>query len=172
MPLVSRCGKCGGSDWGYTSVGYRYCKACNSRRAAAWHKEHPIRSRRLRQESHARLGNRWWQKNKPTVRWYGYKQWDSRHGLRGTLPKEEALALMQEPCTYCGKPGSGGLDQVLPGKGHTRKNVTPCCVVCNHILTDLPPKAKNLIASGLKKARKSGALDQWTPPIRRRQAAS
>lgn len=87
----------------------------------------------------------------------------------GTLSWEDASALMDLPCVYCGLEVSDGLDRRDNSFGHSLENVVPCCSVCNGIFVDLPLEVKDLIAPGLREARQKGLLDTWVPPAHRRK---
>lgn len=85
---------------------------------------------------------------------HSYKARAARNGVAFTLSLESFFELSQQPCHYCGRPPSGasyrgrrgvvktgkgesvflynGLDRKNPTKGYTRRNVVPCCGVCNH----------------------------------------
>lgn len=82
---------------------------------------------------------------------YGYRGNAKSRGLIWALSKEEAMALFQSPCFYCGVPpqqvyrmgrlptgtrcGSGfpynGIDRQNNEFGYTLDNVVPCCKICN-----------------------------------------
>jgi hypothetical protein len=73
-----------------------------------------------------------------------------RHGDEFTFSKEEFVALVSKPCSYCGAPpakrmayrkdGSpmyngaayaSGIDRLDNSKGYTYENSVPCCTECN-----------------------------------------
>lgn len=73
-------------------------------------------------------------------------KWEAvRRGFGWHLTDEEALALTQQPCAYCGEEprqvatankGFGcllynGIDRADPNFGYTRENSKPCCKACN-----------------------------------------
>jgi hypothetical protein len=85
-------------------------------------------------------------------------------GLAYTLDKFQAFSLSQEPCFYCGHPGSNlyrtqrrcrgpvpynGLDRVDNAVGYEDGNVVPCCITCNkakgtHTLEEFLTWVKNV----------------------------
>lgn len=119
---------------------------------------------RARAAQYAKLKPHW-------RRYKAYRSADSRHG-RPSIEWVDAAPLMESPCRYCGLTPSGGLDRIDNTAGHERTNVVPCCMTCNGILGDLPEEVKNLLASGLRKARERGHLDNWIiPQLRHRTSA-
>jgi hypothetical protein len=90
-----------------------------------------------------------------------------RKGLEFTLTKEEFIALILSPCTYCGSPPGKqrwfkskcyhppviappigfpdfqsyvfvhGIDRVKSSRGYTKKNSLPCCWMCNRAKGDM-----------------------------------
>jgi 5-methylcytosine-specific restriction endonuclease McrA len=77
-----------------------------------------------------------------------YVQGAKERNLVFELTEEEFMALVVQPCHYCGSPPSnvkpsraarspeaffvhGGVDRVDPYKGYTVDNVVPCCTECN-----------------------------------------
>ena len=74
-----------------------------------------------------------------------------------SISKEELLAIMSKPCTYCGKPPSNtyrihkrynrkpiltpriysGIDKVNPHLGYIPGNCVPCCIECNQAKSDM-----------------------------------
>ena len=62
-----------------------------------------------------------------------------QRGLYFFLTEEFASHLFQQPCHYCGcLPDSlaskrMGIDRVDSGQGYFKRNVVPCCSVCNYM---------------------------------------
>jgi len=84
-----------------------------------------------------------------------------------TIEKELAISLMMQPCYYCNKENSNGLDRKENNKGHTETNVVSCCEKCNYILGDIPFEAKKELSKGFVEINKKGLLDKWTIPTKR-----
>lgn len=40
--------------------------------------------------------------------------------------------ILTKPCVYCGDNKRVGCDRIDNSKGHTKDNVVPCCIECNH----------------------------------------
>lgn len=99
-----------------------------------------------------------------------YKHKDKSFGFFDTIDKEQALLKMKEPCFYCGKEHSLGLDRIDNTLGHSDDNVRPCCEKCNNILGDIPDEAKLLLKVGLTEIRKQGLLETWTIPTKRKKS--
>lgn len=71
-------------------------------------------------------------------------------GYAWELSDEQALAIIQQPCCYCGSPPSqvsrhpelngsftyNGIDRLDNKQGYTPKNVVPCCKHCNYAKRD------------------------------------
>ena len=80
-----------------------------------------------------------------------YKRDAAERGTDWDLPEEAAVALMQQPCFYCGiKPmqratankGHGfflynGIDRIDPKGAYTVSNTRPCCRRCNTAKLDM-----------------------------------
>jgi len=75
----------------------------------------------------------------------GYIRHAKRRNLIWNLSEEDAIALFESDCFYCGvKPSNSwkghlvepfvynGIDRKDNSKGYTLENVVPCCDVCNH----------------------------------------
>jgi len=112
-------------------------------------------------------------KNKLDYKYKAYRHRDLAE-FQGcvTIEKYEAIALMKEPCHYCGSLDSCGLDRRDNTKGHSKDNVVPCCEKCNNILGDLPAEAKDLLKEGLTEIAKQGLLNTWTIPTKRNSKKS
>jgi hypothetical protein len=64
-----------------------------------------------------------------------YKANAKRSKLTFELTKEQFVALVKQPCSYCGnsKPGRTGVDRVDNKQGYVISNVNPCCSICNRM---------------------------------------
>lgn len=76
----------------------------------------------------------------------------TRRGIPWTLSRTEAVALMSQPCFYCGcaprhhwdRPDVNGgcywngIDRVDSKQGYTKENTVPCCGQCNKAKLDTP----------------------------------
>lgn len=70
----------------------------------------------------------------PTGRYASGKQNAEQRGHAFTISLNEFTSLINNPCSYCGKPLSEtgvGLDRIDSNKGYIEDNVTPCCNRCN-----------------------------------------
>ena len=55
------------------------------------------------------------------------------------LTYEQVCKLCSQPCIYCGKKESLGIDRIDNSKGYTVDNCVPCCGCCNKMKMDLEP---------------------------------
>jgi hypothetical protein len=67
-----------------------------------------------------------------------YKANARAKGLPFTLPVGDLRTKLLEPCSYCGKPGPGGLDRDENALGYVAGNVVACCSTCNYAKRDMP----------------------------------
>jgi len=118
----------------------------------------------IRHERHLQYQRRYAKKNLTRGRYKNYCSIDKKRGFK-TLSWRKARVLIVSPCWYCGIKNAGGLDRKNSNKGHSLRNVVPCC---NMILSDIPYKAKLVLKGALKKIRKMGLLDKWTITTKRR----
>ncbi len=67
------------------------------------------------------------------ARFTQYRGQARRKGREFALSFEEACALFERPCAYCGlnPPLHNGIDRVDNTKGYILTNVVPCCSECN-----------------------------------------
>lgn len=167
-PFPSVCNQCPvdaklAGHWSWSKANNRWvCKQYISKKDKEYRarvKSDPAKYKKA-QESKAAYGIA----NALRCRITAYKSEDKRKGHQATISTEQAIPLMEKPCSYCEIENSGGLDRVDNTRGHLFDNVVPCCVKCNGILIDLPYAAKKLLAPGLKEARLAGYLDNWLPP--------
>ena len=98
-----------------------------------------------------------------------YAHRDKQNNWLDTLSQDEAMSLMNQPCYYCEKEHSLGLDRINNSLGHSLQNVRPCCEKCNNILGDIPNDAKQLLKTGLKEIQQQGLLTKWIIPTKRRK---
>lgn len=102
----------------------------NKIKIAAWHKIYnKAHKQQVRERSSA-----------PSIRFSGLKTRAKRRGLACTILFEDYKKLILQPCFYCGKKLQRfgiGLDRIDSLKGYTKKNVAPCCPICNTIKWDL-----------------------------------
>lgn len=72
--------------------------------------------------------------------------------------------IIEKECFYCEIKPANGIDRMDSSIGHILGNCVPSCSKCNMILGDLPFSIKQLMAPGLKEARKLGLLESYDPP--------
>jgi hypothetical protein len=62
-------------------------------------------------------------------------------GMDCDIPQAELVILLDNPCTYCGRPESPkfpiGIDRVDSSKGYLKRNCAPCCRICNFAKSNL-----------------------------------
>lgn len=103
------CGRIFEAIYATRSAGEHRCKECNAKRAGA-----TIRN--------------------PQRRFAICKTLAKKRGLAWSLARDEYLALIANPCTYCGfelRQTGIGLDRVDSLQGYVQGNVVPCCWECN-----------------------------------------
>lgn len=125
-----------------------------------------VRDRRVQR------GRDYYLRTRTRYAWASYQRSDRARGFEDTLPFEQADALMQQPCHYCGDTERIGLDRVNNDLSHSAENVVPCCRDCNFILGDLPVAAKNILRPALARIRAEGALGDWIPANHRTSTSS
>lgn len=108
-------------------------------------------------------------KNPEYIRWKAYRSCDAKMYGGETIAFDKALKLMSEPCFFCSKPYSGGLDRKDSRLGHTETNVVGCCPVCNNIISDLPWEAKLCLKDGLRKIYLTETAKDWLPATMRKR---
>jgi hypothetical protein len=70
-----------------------------------------------------------------------YKAGALKRGYSWELTDNQAVWLMQQPCTYCGVAVAGGIDRAKNEYGYTVLNSVPCCATCNMTKRVLTVKA-------------------------------
>lgn len=75
----------------------------------------------------------------PEMRMWGEYRSNARFKNRVlSLTLSEFLALVRQPCVYCGSPPLSGLDRVDSEIGYTSINSVPCCKICNRAKREMP----------------------------------
>jgi len=77
---------------------------------------------------------------KPRSRWLRSIRLASRRGFIWNIGFRTFSNLIKLPCHYCGGPlpwSCSGLDRIDNAKDYTRRNVVPCCRLCNWMKRDL-----------------------------------
>lgn len=85
-----------------------------------------------------RAGGGHWPDKATATRWTYYRKHARERHLEWALGHDGFLRLTTSPCTYCGDPGSHGVDRKDSLKGYTPDNCVPCCETCNRAKTDMP----------------------------------
>jgi len=74
---------------------------------------------------------------RPQGRYVKYRCSASDKGFEFTLTVECLLALVQQPCRYCGKTPAHGIDRLDNTIGYHQANCAACCTQCNRMKSDL-----------------------------------
>lgn len=78
---------------------------------------------------------RWADKYPEKVRERAHRRYARKVGATvERIPSEVLTAIMAAPCTYCGAPGPGTIDHIVPlkrGGAHAASNLTSACFPCN-----------------------------------------
>jgi hypothetical protein len=68
----------------------------------------------------------------------GYKKGAQSRGYVFNISRNEFKNITEKQCIYCGKYSNSynnkpfcGIDRIDPNKGYVKKNVVPCCLICN-----------------------------------------
>lgn len=87
-----------------------------------------------------------------TGRWSQLKNRVKNKGFTHLIPKDKYMAIIKQPCYYCGTITYGiekgiGLDRLDPSKEYTEDNVVSCCGPCNRSKSDVhtPEKFKAML---------------------------
>ena len=98
---------------------------------------------------------------------------DRLEGRGNDLSKEFIQSMISNGCAYCGETElKMTLDRKDNSIGHTRDNVTPCCIRCNYIRRDMPYEAWLVVAQSIREARELGLFGTWTCAIHKRNLES
>lgn len=114
------------------------CKDCRNDAARRWSQSE--RGGELKRQAN----RKWFKSHREQVRissrtigrYAHVKAMAKNKGAQLTIPKAEYLALVAQPCTYCGGdlPTYGvGLDRIDPRGDYEIENVNPSCSLCNSI---------------------------------------
>jgi 5-methylcytosine-specific restriction endonuclease McrA len=101
---------------------------------------------------------------------YDARRNDKNRGLENdlTLDFVQSTLFSAGKCSYCEDSKSKlTLDRINNNKGHTMDNVVVSCNNCNTIRGNIPYDAWLCIAPGVKQAKQSGLLDNWSAYNRR-----
>jgi hypothetical protein len=60
-----------------------------------------------------------------------YRRNAKQRGYGWELTESQAVWLMKQKCTYCGRKVAGGIDRAKNEFGYTVLNSVPCCTTCN-----------------------------------------
>lgn len=66
-----------------------------------------------------------------------YKHCAKRKYLDFEMDEEYFVEMVKQPCHYCRKVNSSGIDRIDNNKGYVHGNMTPCCSTCNYMKKDL-----------------------------------
>lgn len=114
-----------------------------------WDAEHP--------ESRAKSIKKYKEANPEKMLLSKYKITDKqKHQTCDLTVKWLKLNITNQPCYYCGKTHKIGCDRIDNNKGHTKKNVLPCCKNCNWVRGNLFTVEEMLVlGKGMKKIMKN-----------------
>ena len=147
-----------------SSKGRQYrCHTCYQ---CAWQRAKSRMTEEQRLANNA-YGRQWIKKNRSYARYKAYASKDKRRGYLCSS-WEELKDLFTLPCYYCTSEDSIGLDRMDNTRGHELDNVKPCCSKCNMIMSDLPPKAREVLKPALLELHKGGLLNEWQIPTKRK----
>ena len=108
--------------------------------------------------------------NKLDAKYKGYIHKDKvKYKSACVLTRDEAVTVMMQPCFYCQKENSHGIDRKDSNLGYTVENTVPCCEKCNNILSDIPYAAKVELIDGLTSINKKGLLEKWIIATKRKK---
>jgi hypothetical protein len=130
-----------------------------------------IKSDPIRLQKSRDYHNQWFKDHSEVVRYKSIKSTDKAAGRTDTMSLDDYRNIIKDRCTYCEVTNCDcniSLDRLDNNLGHTIVNCVPCCEICNFILCDLPQEAKKLIGIGLLAARRSGELNNWVIPTKRK----
>lgn len=99
--------------------------------------------------------------NRAKFLYRSYRNSDHRKGFFNDLTEEMIREIISNPCSYCGGDIQMGLDRKDNSAGHCVGNIVPCCVRCNHIKSNMPIKAWEIISEAVKQAYIDGAFGNW-----------
>ncbi len=91
------------------------------------------------------------------------KKNDKRHGRVGNdLDRGFVAEIISGGCAYCGATtGRMTLDRIDNLLAHTKQNVKPACVRCNHIRNDMPFSAWMRLVPVIRELVNEGAFGDW-----------
>ena len=95
-------------------------------------------------------------KKEPAWCFMRYKRGAKKRGIAFTISIEDFVALWGKPCSYCGdKIETIGIDRVDNKKGYVKRNIVPCCTLCNSMKSNIGEKVfleqcKKIVAYGVE----------------------
>lgn len=94
---------------------------------------------------------------------------DKVHGRSGfDLDVEFVQQLLARGCVYCGGHSLRmTLDRIDNAMAHTKANVNPSCVRCNHIRGSMPYAAWLALVPAIKSAHEAGLFGDWWSDTRK-----
>lgn len=147
------------------SVKYRpHCFSCKYKKAKAKETEKQKENKRKYLRDYHR-------KNPLNAKVKAYQHSDRKRNTKSIKLKEARELIEISNCFYCGESEKIklGLDRIDNNDGHHKNNVVVCCEKCNNILGDIPFKAKELLADGLRKIKQQEILIEWEIPTKRKK---
>ncbi len=103
-------------------LAYR-CKICASEYNHVYTKNHAVENNKKAKK---------WRKNNPLLhKFKEYKNSAKRRGVFFPLTIETFENIIKEPCHYCGKHYSNGIDRKDNSQGYLLENCLSCCGYCN-----------------------------------------
>lgn len=76
--------------------------------------------------------------NSPALQYKTYETRAPDRGYEFSVSKGTFMALLDEDCSYCGRPTCNGVDREDNNVGYTMDNCVPCCGTCNWMKYTLP----------------------------------
>ena len=104
--------------------------------------------------------------NKRKRRWKRlerYRARDKKQGFETNLTREFIEKSLASRCKYCLGSEKITLDRICNNQGHSDTNCVAACHKCNIFRGNMPYEAWVLLVPALRKAKKLGLLNNWSP---------
>ncbi len=100
-----------------------WCRVCAKETNSIYVKKNPFENNKR--------AKKWKRDNPLKHKFREYKNSAKRRGILFPLIIEIFENIIKEPCHYCGKHYSNGIDRRDNSQGYLLKNCLPCCEYCN-----------------------------------------